>query len=297
MANPILTNALGSSQSLYKELGVSHVDQKQNVVGSHRVGTRGQLPDGRVFYYATNGATALTAGTALIVVATTGLNIAATDDKVILTASFANFKAGAQRGIVLSEADKDTADLVDGAYAEGYMYFEQVAPEGQYYKIESHDAIDASGTATNKTINLYDPLLTAASATTQISFAKNPYSRVVTSSTAQNETVIGVSPIPVTESGAAPTDVTASENTISTYCFWAQTWGPCNIEVGSTGVIPGVAVTSDGTADRLDIVATTGHTSNSTTLGGVESPHVGWGLVSAAAAAGDFVLVDLRCRP
>lgn len=296
MANPILTNALGSSQSIYKELGVSHIDQKQNVVGAHRVGTRGQMPDGRVFYYATNGAVALTAGSLSMLAATTGLNIANTDDKIILTESADKFIVGAQRNIMIDGTDLTTNDLVDGAYAEGYMYFEQVAPEGQYYKVESHAAMDASGTA-DAPLNLYDPLLTAASATTQISFAKNPYSRTITSSTGANELVIGVPPIPVTESGAVPTDVTASESTVTTYCYWSQTWGPCNVEVASTGVAVGLGLMSGGTADQIELSATSGHTSNQTTLAGIENPTIGWGLVSAAAAQGDFLLCDLRLRP
>ena len=54
---------------------------------------------------------------------------------------------------------------------------------------------------------------------------------------------------------------------------------------------------SGGTADQLDITATSGHTSTATALGGIEPTTIGMGLVSAAAAQGDFVLVDLRIRP
>ena len=298
MANPILTNGLGSPQSIYGEVKVIHTDQSQNIshLANHRVGTRGYLPDGRVYYYATNGAVALTAGSALMLAATTGLNIVASDNAIILTASFGNFKAGAQNGIKLLGTDIETADIIEGSYAEGYLYFEKVAPLGEYYKIRHNQSIN-NDDAIAGTIDLYDPLKTSSIATTQISFAKNIYHRTITTSTAQNEAVIGVAPIAITASGAVPTDAAAAEAKVNAYTYWAQTWGPCCVEIGDTSVAPGVAAMSGGTADRLDIAATSGHTSNQTTMGGVETPHVAWGLVSAAAGAGDAVLVDLRCRP
>ena len=298
MANPILTNGLGSPQSIYSEVIVTHTDQSQNIsnLANHKVGTRGAMPDGRVFYYSTNGAVALTAGSALMLAATTGLNIVASDNAIVLTASYGNFKAGAQRGIDLLGTDIEAADIIEGSYAQGYLYFEKVAPLGEYYKIKHHESIN-NDDAIAGSIDLYDPLKSASIATTQISFAKNPYHRVITTSTAQNEAVIGVSPIGVTASGAVPTDAAATEATVNAYTYWTQTWGPCCVEIGDTSVAPGVAAMSGGTADRLDIVATSGHTSNITTMAGVETPHVAWGLVSAAAGAGDCVLVDLRCRP
>ena len=141
MANPILNNAVGSGQSIYEARGIAHIDQNQSVVGAHKVGVRGQLPDGRVFYYSTNGATALIAGGALMLKATTGLNIAASDNAIVLTASSANFSAGAKENIKLLGTDIEGADIIEGAYAEGYLYFEKVAPLGQMYQIRWHQSI------------------------------------------------------------------------------------------------------------------------------------------------------------
>lgn len=298
MANPTVGPRGGvSPQSIYDEFGVSHGDQDQGSNGYHAVGTRGCFSDGRVFYYASNQNVALTAGSLCIIPATTGLNIAASDNDIILTASSANFAAGARTGIALHEADIETADIIRNAYQHGYLYWEVSTGLGHTYKIARHDAFAFDGSSTSGTIDLFDPIKVAAAATTGISFAKNPYSRVITSSTSQNETAVGATPIAVTASGAAPTDSAAAVNTITTYNFWLQTWGPCAVEVGSTSVAPGVGLVSDGTADRLDIAATTGHTSNATALGGIESPIVGWGLVSAGGAAGETILVDLRIRP
>jgi hypothetical protein len=297
MANPILNNAVGSGQSIYEARRIEHIDQNQSVVGEHVVGKRGQLTDGRVFYYATNGAVALTAGSSLMIAATTGLNINANDNAIVLTASYANFAAGAKENIKLLGTDIENADIIEGAYAEGYLYMEKVAPIGQMYQIRSHQSINNDDALPGE-INLYSALATAASATTQISFAKNRFSRTIATSTGVGaETVIGVAPIAVAASGAVPTDAAATEALVDAYCYWAQTWGPCCVEVGSTGVAPGVMLTSDATADQLDLMATLGHGLNDTDLDGLQSPKVAMGLVSAPAAQADCVLVDLRIAP
>lgn len=297
MANPILYNGVASPQSIFDEYGVSHSDQDQGPVGYHPVGTRAYLPDGRVFYYTSNSNVALTAGALLVVPVTTGLNITATDNDITVTDSSANFAVGAKKGIVLQESDVDTNDIIQNAYAEGYLYTEDGTGEGHTYKIRRHSAFDASGSSTSKTIDLYDPIKVALAATSQISFAKNPYSRVITATTAEEEAPLGVAPIAVTASGAAPTDVTAASNTITTYFFWAQTWGPCAVEVDDTSVASGIKVMSANTADRVEQYAIVAGTGATPPITGDERPDVGVGLVSAAAATGDFVLVDLRIRP
>lgn len=296
MANPILYNGQASPQSIYEVKSVTHSDQEQPSASpdGHKIGTRAYLPDGRVFYMASNGAVALTAGSLLSVPATTGLNISATDNDIILTDSSGNFSVGAKR-MVLQESDVDSNDIVKDVYAEGYLYVEVSTGLGTYYKIAAHDAFDASGTSTAKQIELYDPIQVALAATSGISFAKNPYTRVVTSTTAEEEAPVGVCVTPggVTDSGALPTDVTAASNEVTTYFFWAQTWGPCAVEVDDTTVASGIAVVSGDTADRVEAAALTEAAPNT----GFDQLQIGVGLVSAAGAAGETVLIDLRIRP
>lgn len=294
MANPILPNGQAAPQSIYDVKSVTHSDQDQPTAGPDgiRIGTRAYLPDGRVFYYASNGGVALTAGSLLVAPATTGLNISANHNDIILTDSSGNFSVGA-REMVLQESDLDTTDIVKNSYAEGYLYVEVSTGLGHYYKIESHDAFDASGTSTSKKLRLYDPIKVALASTSGISFAKNPYSRVITSTTAEEEAPLGVAPVAVTDSGALPSDVTASENEVTTYYFWAQTWGPCTVEVDDTTVASGIAVTSADTADRVTAAALVEGTPNT----GYDRLQIGVGLVSAAGAAGETMLVDLRIRP
>lgn len=73
MAHPILSNGQGSPQGIYEELIVTATNQTR-AEGHHPVGTRAYLDDGRVYYYASNGATALTIATLCSVPATVGLN-------------------------------------------------------------------------------------------------------------------------------------------------------------------------------------------------------------------------------
>lgn len=286
MANPILTNGLASPQSIYDEQAVSHIDQQQGAHASeHPVGSRAQLSDGRVYYYASNGAVALAAGATLGTVITTGLNIAATDNDIILTASSANMAAGVT-DFALHEADVDTADIIANAYAEGYLYVEVSTGLGHTYKIRNHDSFDFGGTSTSKMVRLYDPVKVAAAATTGISFAKNPYSRVVTAPAVESQALLGVAPIAISASGAAPTDEGAAENTISTYHFWTQTWGPAAVAVDDTTILSGVSAVAGDTAGRLEA-----DTATATEL--VQAV----GLTSAAGAAGETILCDLRIRP
>ncbi len=290
MANPILLGGRTSNQSIYEELAVASTDQTQ-AVGEHPVGTRGAFDDGRVFYYTSNHSTALTAGSLLAVPVTTGLNRAATDDIIVVTDSFANIAVGVTE-FVLQESDITTADLVANDYAEGYLYFNFGTGLGHTFKIRSHDGIDASGTSTAKVVRLYDPIVVAAVNTTEISFARNMQHRVIASTTAEEEACVGVAPIAVTASGAMATDVTATPIDITTYYFWAQTWGPCAVEVDDTAVASGEALTSGLTAKQVaGAVLETGATPP-----GFDRLQMAVGLVSAGAA-NDTLLVDLRIRP
>jgi len=297
MANPILDNGHASLQSIYDEYTVTKADGNiSRAEGRHPVGTRARLEDGRVFYYASNSTTALTAGSLVV---QSGFQVANAHDKVVLTDSSANFAAGKRR-MVLQESDLDTNDIIENRYKDGYMCFENAAGAGgTYYKIKHHDAFDASGSATDGQITLFDEIKVAAAATDEITFYLNKYDRIVTSTTAEEELAVGVAPIAVTASGALATDVTTAASSIDTSFFWAQTWGPCAVEVDGTATILGMAVMSANTADRVEQAALIqgAHTSNATTLDvtGFDRPIIGVAMNDqAVASAGDFVMVDLR---
>jgi hypothetical protein len=282
---PILPGGGHSPQSIYEVSSVAATNQSR-AVGFHPIGTRAQLEDGRVFYYASNGAVALTAGSAMM---GSALSRSGNHDKIVLTDSFANFAAGSKQA-VLEETDLDTSDIILNEYADGYMNFENAAGAGgAYYRIVSHDSFDASGSATTGKITLADPLKVTAVATDEITLCRNRHDRVVASSTDEEELLVGVCSVPggVTASTALATDVTTAESATTTYFFWAQTWGPCAVQVDDTTVALGIAAVSGGTAKEF---LTKPATNTSMTV-------YATGMVPAAAAASDFVMVDLRICP
>jgi len=288
LANPIVSGGVASPQSIYEELAVTATNQTR-AEGEHPVGTRGYLDDGRVYYYCSNGGAGLTPGLLLAIPATTGLTRHADHDKIVLTSSYAAFAAGASR-FQWQEADLDTSDIIENEYKDGYMWFENAAGAGGLcYKVRAHDRVDASGSATTRVIELFDPILTAAVATDEISFGRNRHDRVIASSTAEEEGAVGVAPITVTASTAIATDVTTTESATTTYFFWAQTWGPCAVAMDENTSAAGMAMTSGVTAGQIQASV------DASKL----MLDIGMGLSATAAAAGggDFLLTDLRICP
>ena len=296
MANPILDNGQASPQSIYDEYKVTLADGNKNrAEGHHPVGSRARLEDGRVYYYCSNGTVALTAATLCTVPVTTGLNVYASDDKIIMTNSYVYFTAGTT-SCVIDETDLDTADLVKNLYKDGYLYVEKVTGLGHSYKIKSHSEFDVALTRTSQKVELYDPIKVSLAATSEISFARNKHDRVLTSTTSSAETPVCVAPIAVSASGALATDLATAAASVSTYFFWGQTWGECCIDAGSTSVVSGAELGSGGAVDEIDIVALTSAT-GSTPVGGDTNPTFAYGLVTAAGAQAETVLVELRIRP
>jgi len=170
----------------------------------HKLGTRMQLADGRVFYYALNGAVAGVAGTlAECLPAVAGhYNV--------------NCSAAAIGDQSINVTITSTAATAN-QYAEGYLHVQDGTGEGHYYKIKSNTAASASGTVT---VTLYDPIrvATVASGTSEVSMTYNPYYKLVKSATVTNM-VVGIYNYVVTAS----------------YYFWTQTWGPA-VVLGSAAI-------------------------------------------------------------
>jgi hypothetical protein len=292
MPNPIV-GGYGSPQAIGDVLDVTATNQTR-AEGHHKIGTRGYLPDGRVFYYASNGAVALTVGGVVI---GSALSRSGNHDKITLTASATNFAAGLS-DVTFDATDLDTSDIIENEYAEGYLGFEQPdgAAHGHTYKIRGHDSFDASGTATG-TISLYDPIIVGADTSDEITLARNPWDRVIASTTAEEELVVGVAPRAVAASTALATDVTTTVAATTTRFFWAQTWGPCMVEMTSTSTVLGSAVMSSATADSLTFAALATHAATATTVLGLERKVYGVGMVPAVDEAQDFSMVFLMISP
>ena len=88
----------------------------------HRLGTKGVLPDGRVFYYARNGTAAITTA-GMLVDAGTALTVNAHDMDVPANAN--------DVGTTAVSVEVPTTDLTKDQYADGYMIFNDGPGEGE----------------------------------------------------------------------------------------------------------------------------------------------------------------------
>jgi hypothetical protein len=293
MANPIV-GSYGSPQAIHEVLDVTATNQTR-AEGHHKVGTRGYLPDGRVFYYASNGTVALTVGRLVV---TANLTRSANHDSMVLTTGFANFAAG-KTSILFDRTDLDTDDIIRDEYAEGYLGFEAPAGagHGHTYKIKGHGQFDAAGTTAIDTIELYDPLKITATATDELKFCRNKWDRVVLSTTAEEELVVGVTPVAVAASDALATSTGTAEVAATTRFFWAQTWGPAMVEATGTAIVEGSGCMSSAAAGTITFASVATHAATATTVLGLERNVYGVGMGRAIGTTLDFQMIDLMIAP
>ena len=188
-------------------------DQRQ------KLGTRATTPDGRVFYYARNGSTAIsTAG--MIVDAGTALTVAAHDMDVPVTAATA-------AGAFSISLEVPTTDLTKDQYADGYMIFNDGPGEGEVYRIKSHPAHDASDDPT-VIFTLDEPIVTALTTATETGLLVNPYAafEIIDGDDTQETGAVGVTTMPVTAS----------------YYCWLQTAGIGSVAIGAAVGVVGDAL-------------------------------------------------------
>jgi hypothetical protein len=188
------------------------------------IGTKGLMPDGRVFRYSVAGE-AITAG----VLCQNSLAIA-NHDMDLVTAATA---AGASSIVVTLGGTAATADQYKG----GTIYVNDGDGEGQSFRIATHAAVSSSGSFTVP-LEGKQTVQTALAATSLCGVKANPY----------NGTLIyngnsGINGIPT---GFAPTDVASGAY------FWQQTYGDGTAVAQGTVVVgkmltPGL--TTDGTCD------------------------------------------------
>ena len=169
-----------SGQGIYEE----------SATQNYRLGQRMALSDGRVFYYAKAGSTAITRGQLL----STPINRSQVCDCVATSAGSDTVQVTA------------VAAMSQGDYADGFAI---VHTAGPMYKIRNNDEIAASGTGN---IYLYDPLVSALTTSEDLTIFKNPLNGLIKQPDLIAFTV-GVSLINVTAS----------------YYFWVQTYGPAMV--------------------------------------------------------------------
>ena len=219
MAKPILYNGAGSPQSIYNESTVKH----------HRVGTRAQLSDGRVFYYTRNSGAAIVAGNLLMSELVSG-----DGDDLAVTASAAGQK-------VVNVTPTGSKVWTDGDLQGGYLCVNDAVGEGITYQIESHPT-NTGGTAFN--ITLRDDIAVALTTASQVTILKNPWMDAVIAAADQAHMPAGVANVAVTA------------GTGTKQYFWCQTWGVvAGWDDAATAI--GAGLTSGSTAGQFEIVAAT----------------------------------------
>lgn len=185
-------------QSIYEE----------SVEARHTIGDSCLLPDGRVFYYAKNGAVALAAG----YMCTQPANVA-NHRKCALAATAL---VGARRVSVTLGATALAANF----YAGGFLHISLGTGLGGVFKVRSHLAIGSAGTGW---FELYDPLPVAlTAATSYATLSRNPWDTIVVyPATTSIGPAVGVPLIPMTIG----------------YYGWLQTWGPAALNCITTMTI------------------------------------------------------------
>jgi hypothetical protein len=179
---------------------------EESTTAKHRIGTRMQLADGRVYYYGVC-AEALAAGLLCYSKPMDANN----------TAMVVTNNGVAVGGKTVESMLVGSAAVEANEFAEGFMYTQKVAGTGYTYKIKSNTSGSAAGTMT---IELYDPVQVAITVSTEVGFAYNPFWALLGPTGVQTSQPAGVAPRGVVTSGSYA---------------WIQTWGVCAMGSDTAG--------------------------------------------------------------
>ena len=186
---PVLDSGVGSNQGIWEAVTDPVL----------RVGTRGSLSDGRVFYYARNSSSSNFVTGMLL---QSELINAQNEDLAVNTAEIGDSSLTITFGT-------DTANAND--YVGGYVVVIDGTGEGITYEIASHPAVTSGGSIV---FQLVDPIYIAFAATTTVCVMKNFWMDLVKA--AANDVVVPIAGINQVEVPRGDTNA---------QYFWSQTWG------------------------------------------------------------------------
>jgi hypothetical protein len=158
------------------------------------LGARVAFADGRVFRYAKAGAVALAPGKLV----KAGALVAQTNKAVAAAAAIGSYTVTVTTSSAITTAE------------EGFLQINDAAGEGIQYKIK--DCTANATTATSTDFELYDPIATALTTSSEATVLYNSYEQCEIAA-AVTDILLGVPPIAVT----------------AEYYFWCQTWGTANV--------------------------------------------------------------------
>lgn len=275
----------GKTDEIYKE---------SSTKGPYMLGTRMALPDGRVFRYAKNGASAITIGRVVGMAAPQTTLYKDCVESGSAARTTASWDDGNHYTYVATTASASTSlHIFADRFDNGYLWVNDEAGEGQLLQIKSHGvSTSVATTAVKITMHDEDILTIALTTASQMGLVANPYQDVVIhTGTKGGGPALGVAPIAVT----------------AAYYFWLQTWGPCPVMSGATASLAG---------EMVGVVNTTGSDTGATgvagsiyppdavqyngnTGGGIEfamSPKVGYTIVPTTGDA-EYALIFLTIAP
>ena len=188
------------------------------------LGTRLQM-NGKVFYYAEAGATALAPGKLM------QSPVPAADHTGLAVTSV----AAGQKSLTLTNG-ASTA-FTKNQYRNGELWVDSGTSVGHGYSIKGNAAAGVNATCV---FTLYEELVELlVNATDTISLACNPYANIIICPSVPTALLLGVTPVDVT----------------GDYFFWLQTWGLCPVLTTDTVVIGNtvsVADDDDGAVQASD---------------------------------------------
>lgn len=197
----------------------------------HALGTVAYTRDGRVFRYATAGATTLVAGNLLQGAAPIANHLA-------LTAAVEAVGAGGQDNpiVVTPGGTAGAANL----YAEGFLNISVTPGNGYMYRISGHPAIVAS-TAFNLYLDPDDLIQIALTASSRYGLHHNSWKNVIQTPTTITAKVVGVAVSLITEN-----------DTAQNY-GWVQSRGPASVLVNGTPAVTAPVINGATTAGSVDV--------------------------------------------
>ena len=260
MSNPRLMNGMGSPQSVYST----------STTQEHAIGTRGILPDGRVYYYTRNGTTsALAKGSVLAAAAIVGNHSNQT------VAAAADVTAGATS--VVANIGGTLAGV--GVYNEGYFAITDGTAQGDIYQIRE---FPGGASSTDITVEIYGSVQTSAGGSDTFTLIQNLYSNPIVHPASKAGVPVGV---PNAALAAATTAATATAAAVDATYGWVQTWGPCLVLMDETSgfTVGTAAVSGEGEAGAVELADAAGE--------------LRIGTMMDAAVDTEYQPVDLRIRP
>ena len=198
--------------TIYLSYGMEKVETSEQ---KQKLGSRGELPDGRVFYYAKNSSTAITPAGKIV----DGVAAVAAHDMDVAAAATAAGKVTFTSGTSLTTTKNQ--------FADGYVIFNDGPAQGQVYRVKSNTAV-SSATGLSITIDEPDGLRTALTTSSLFGLVYNPYTgiKIVDGDGTMTTGPLGVTTIPVTAS----------------YYCWIQTSGIASVLSGAAVAVLGDAI-------------------------------------------------------